>query len=234
MNEHTNIPQHVAVIMDGNGRWAKAMGRPRVYGHTVGAQRIRDIVRTASNTGVKVLTLYAFSTENWKRPTDEVGFLMQLLYKFLESEVSKLCENNVRLSIIGDVSVFSPEIREKIHSAVQKTKDNTGLILNIALNYGARAEITRAMNCLHKEKAPNDVITENDITQHLYTASLPDPDLLIRTAGEMRISNFLLWQAAYSEFVFVPVCWPDFTEKEFHTALDEYARRKRTYGGLDS
>ncbi|GAB1401579.1 isoprenyl transferase [Elusimicrobiota bacterium] len=225
-----NLPKHIAIIMDGNGRWAQNRFLPRFIGHTNGVKTVKNIVELASSINIKVLTLYAFSTENWKRPKDEVFALMTLLGSYLKSELSSMIKNNISFRVLGDTSKLPEEIQNEIENVCKKTKDNTGLILNIALNYGSRQEILKAVKNIIDKKIDNP--TEQDISDNLYTGSLPDPDLLIRTSGEMRISNFLLWQIAYSEIYVTDVLWPDFSEEEFYKAIVEYQKRVRKFGGI--
>lgn len=231
------IPKHVAIIMDGNGRWAKERGFPRFKGHQEGMDNVKRIVKVANREGVKVLTIYAFSTENWKRPKAEVDFLMKLPTQFLSVYLPELIEENVKVTMIGHFNRLPEHTKKAMDEAVEKTKHNTGLILNIAFNYGGRMEITEAVKEItykvNHGKLSVDDIDETTITDHLYTKKLPDPDLLIRTSGEVRLSNFLLWQLAYSEFWFSPVHWPAFDEEEFLKALDIYSQRKRRFGGLN-
>ena len=229
------IPRHVAIIMDGNGRWAKAHGLPRSLGHRAGVDRLRGIIRLSSDIGVKALTLYAFSTENWKRPKDEVGVLMNLLIEYFNKEIDELNENNVRIKALGDISFFPDKVREAIESAMARTRENTGLKLNIALNYGSRAEILRAANESAKAIANSgaEEITEELFTSFLYTADSPELDLLIRTSGEQRISNFLLWQLSYAELLFTDTYWPDYTDERYIEALRTFAARSRRFGGLE-
>lgn len=228
--DFSNLPQHIAIIMDGNGRWAQNRFLPRFIGHTNGVKTVKNIVELASSINIKVLTLYAFSTENWKRPKDEVFGLMTLLGSYLKSELSSMIKNNISFRVLGDTSKLPEEIQNEIANVSEKTKDNTGLILNIALNYGSRQEILKAVKNIIAKKIDNP--TEQDISDNLYTRSVPDPDLLIRTSGEMRISNFLLWQIAYSEIYVTDVLWPDFSEEEFYKAIVEYQKRIRKFGGI--
>ena len=228
--DSSKLPKHIAIIMDGNGRWAKNKFLPRIIGHTNGVKTVKEIVQCARELNIKVLTLYAFSTENWIRPKDEVSGLMNLLKTYLKSELETMLSNKISFRVIGDISKFSKDLQEEIVNVTDKTKDNKEMILNIALNYGARQELLRAFKLL-KEKNITD-ITEQDISDSLYTKGLPDPDLLIRTSGEMRISNFLLWQIAYSEIYVTKVLWPDFTEEEFYKAIIEYQKRERRFGGI--
>ena len=228
------LPAHVAIIMDGNGRWAASRGLPRSAGHAAGTEALRDIIRASDDWGVRHLTIYAFSTENWARSKEEVGALMSLLLRYFASEIDELDEKNVRIRILGDVAGLPAPQREAVERAMERTKDNTGLNLNIALNYGGRAELTRAARRLAEraqagELRPED-IDEAAFAAELYTAGQPDVDLLIRTSGEMRLSNFLPWQTAYAEMVFDKTCWPDFDRAAYLRALREYAGRSRRFG----
>lgn len=230
------IPEHVAIILDGNGRWAKAKGMPRSYGHAAGAKNVEPVCRAAWDLGIKYLTLYAFSTENWKRPKEEVSQLMKLLGAYVKKCMKLSVENNMRVRFIGDPVGVPDELNEAIRKLEDVSKDFTGLNLQIALNYGGRAEITRAAAKASQEliaegKHPGE-LTEADIAKHLDTAGIPDPDLLIRTSGEERLSNFLLWQLAYSEFYFTKTPWPDFDKSCLEEAVREYDRRNRRFGGL--
>jgi undecaprenyl diphosphate synthase len=229
-----NIPKHIAIIMDGNGRWAKERNLPRTMGHKAGVETIREIVKECSNLGVKYLTLYAFSTENWHRPEDEVSALMNLLVQYLRKEFEELNNNNVVINNIGDVSQL-PEICEReLTIAYKNTKNNTGLTLNLALNYGGRNELIRAFKLISKDvkegKIREEDIDENIISNYLYTKNMPDPDLIIRPSGEQRISNFLLWQCAYSEFWYSNIKWPDFKKEHLHKAIYDYQSRDRRFG----
>ena len=215
--------------MDGNGRWAKERGQMRLQGHLAGLESLREIVRHSQRLGVEYLTVYAFSTENWKRPADEVAGIFKLVIKYVNSELKELCENNVRVGILGDWSAIPQDSRDSLRVLLDSTKDNDGLRFNIAINYGGRAEITRAVNRLMSEGRTN--VTEDDISGSLYTAGMPDPDVIIRTSGENRLSNFLIWQAAYSEIVLTDVYWPDFTPAEYEKCIMEYQRRDRRFGG---
>ncbi|WP_099158129.1 isoprenyl transferase [Virgibacillus ndiopensis] len=234
--EVQNVPKHVAIIMDGNGRWAKKRGLPRIAGHKEGMNVVKETVRTATKYNVEILTLYAFSTENWKRPKSEVEFLMKLPKEFLHTFLPELIEKNVRIETIGDFDALPEHTKEAIQYAKEKTKENNGLLLNFALNYGSRFEIIQAikqiMTDIDGEKISIDKLDETTFSEYLYTTGLTDPDLLIRTSGEQRLSNFLLWQVAYSEFWFTDVLWPDFNEEIFHKALQDYQQRKRRYGGI--
>jgi undecaprenyl diphosphate synthase len=231
-----NLPQHVAIIMDGNGRWAKQRHLPRVEGHRAGAESARAIIRTAGELGIKYLTLYAFSAENWNRPKDEVDALMKYLVHYLKSETPELNKNNVRLEVIGQVYRLPENVQDHLKKSIVTLSKNNGLTLVMALSYGSRIEIVEAVRSI-AEKAkqgkldPAD-INEQVISQHLWTRNVPDPDLLIRTSGEMRISNFLLWQISYTELVVTPTFWPDFRKAQFFDALEEYTRRHRRFGAL--
>jgi undecaprenyl diphosphate synthase len=231
-----NLPKHVAIIMDGNGRWAKQRHLPRVEGHRAGAESARIIIRTAGELGIKYLTLYAFSAENWNRPKDEVDALMKYLIHYLKSETPELNKNNVRLEVIGQIYRLPENVQEHLKKSIATLSKNNGLTLVMALSYGSRIEIVEAVrNIAEKAKQgkldPAD-INEEVISQHLWTRNVPDPDLLIRTSGEMRISNFLLWQISYTELVVTQTFWPDFRKAQFFAALEEYTRRHRRFGGL--
>lgn len=231
-----NIPAHVAVILDGNGRWAKKRLMPRTYGHKVGSDNVENVVREAAKLGVKYFTVYAFSTENWKRSKSEVDALMDILRSYLKECISKSMENNMRCRVIGRRMELSPDIVESIERMEEATKDNTGITFVIALNYGGRDEITRAVKSIaHKVQNGQlnaDDITEQVINDHLDTAFMPDPDLLIRTSGEQRLSNYLPWQLAYTEFYFSEVLWPDFNREELIKAFEKYNKRDRRFGGV--
>ncbi len=233
-----DIPKHVGIIMDGNGRWAKRRAMPRIYGHKAGMDRLHGIVKTSSDIGIESLTLYAFSTENWARPKLEVEGLMRLLVEYFTRYIDELNENQVRICHLGELNSFSAEIAALIQSAVERTADNYGLTLNLALNYGSRQEIVRAVKLISHDVAEGritpDDIDERLFASKLYTGEQPDLDVLIRTSGEQRLSNFLLYQAAYAELVFVDECWPDFTDARYVEALFEYARRDRRFGGLNN
>lgn len=232
------LPIHVAIIMDGNGRWAQEKNRPRLYGHKVGVESVQKIVSCASELGIKVLTLYAFSSENWKRPSDEVSGLMALLKGYLLSELAKMVQNRVRLVSIGNTQKLPRDVREVLEKTMQETAGNDGLILNLALSYGGRDEIIRAVRNISAEVVAERLslneIDENLITTHLYTAGLPEPDLLIRTGGEARLSNFLLWQASYAEIYFTDTMWPDFRQEAFYDAIAEYQGRERRFGRVSA
>lgn len=228
------MPRHVGIIMDGNGRWAKQRFMPRVFGHKIGVESVRKVVKAAGDWGIEVLTLYAFSDENWGRPEDEVGVIMNLVDSYIRSEREELDRNNVRFRTVGDLSRLRPATRELIHETTRQLADNTGLTLNVALSYGGRMEIMRACRALARSVAAGDIraeeITPEMISARLDTAGLPDPDLIIRTSGEQRVSNFLLWQAAYAELFFTPVMWPDFNRDELGKALVWYDERERRFG----
>lgn len=231
------LPRHIAIIMDGNGRWAKKRGLPRTLGHHAGVEALRDVVKTCSNLGVEVLTVYAFSTENWRRPKDEVGVLMNLLTEYLRRGLKELHENKVQIKTLGDITPLPLEAQKELVKATQQTGNNKGLILNLALNYGGRAEITMALRKLGEKiqqgKLAPEEIDESLISSSLFTAGLPDPDLLIRTSGEMRLSNFMLWQLAYTEIVVTEQLWPDFNPKTLLSAIKAYQQRERRFGGLN-
>lgn len=230
------FPRHIGIIMDGNGRWARARGWPRVEGHRRGVQTLREIIRHAGRIDLRWLTLYSFSSENWSRPVEEVQELMNLLKIFIRRDLAELNANNVRVRVIGERSNLPRDIAALLEEAESKTERNTGLTLVVAFNYGSRNEIARAVRSLAADVAagliPADAIDEASIASRLDTSGMPDPDLIIRTSGEERLSNFLLWQAAYSEFVFVPTYWPDFTPAEFDRAIGVYMGRERRFGGL--
>jgi undecaprenyl diphosphate synthase len=230
------IPQHVAIIMDGNGRWAQKRRLPRVAGHRAGIQSVREAVETAARLRLRVLTLYAFSVENWKRPAAEVSTLMGLLKEFLRKELKTLLKNNIRFETLGRICELDPTIQEELQTAKDRTAANSGLLFNVALNYGGRAELVDAFKLLMQKhlngNGDRSDITEEAISRSLYTAGLPDPDLLIRTSGELRISNFLLWQIAYSEIWVTNTLWPDFRTRDFFEAIVSYQKRERRYGGL--
>jgi undecaprenyl diphosphate synthase len=230
------IPKHVAIIMDGNGRWAKAKSMIRVQGHRAGAESVRDVVKAAGEFGVKYLTLYAFSVENWKRPKTEVHTLMKLLQDFLRDELPELMKNNVRLQAIGRLSDLPENVRDQLHECIRATRENTGLILILALSYSGRVEIIEAVHSIMREiklgHLDSAQIDEQMFNHHLYTRYYPDPDLLIRTSGEMRLSNFLLWQLSYTEIYVTATLWPDFRRQHFAEALIDYGKRQRRFGLL--
>lgn len=231
-----NVPTHVAVIMDGNGRWAKARSLPRIAGHRAGMKTVKEVVKAADAIGVKFLTMYAFSTENWKRPREEVEFLMKLPQEFLSTELDELVERNVCVKILGGREELPSHTRQALEIAVERTRANTGLQLNFALNYGGRKEICDALQLVARQIQEGilqpEQIDEGAVEQCLYTAGIPEPDLLIRTSGEIRLSNFMLWQLAYTELWFTEVLWPDFTKEHFNEAVAEYQRRARRYGAV--
>ena len=234
--DRNNIPKHIAIIMDGNGRWAKEKNLPRTMGHRAGVESIRRIIKESHVLGIKYLTLYAFSTENWKRPKDEVGALMKLLVEYLKNEIEELNNNGVVIKILGDTTKLTYECQKEINDAVELTKNNKGVVVNIAFNYGGRDEILRAVKNI-SEDVKKGIINSNNITDdifenYLYTKDTPDPDLIIRPSGEKRISNFLLWQCAYSEFWYSNVNWPDFKETDLHKAIYDYQNRDRRFGGV--
>ena len=243
MNIEPKIPRHIAIIMDGNGRWAKKHHVPRVSGHNAGMEAMKDIVRAASDMGISYLTVYAFSTENWKRSEEEVSGIFSLLVKFVLRDLDELHKENVRVRVLGDYSVIPAAAKKSLDETIKKTENNTGMQFNIALNYGARSEIVRAVNRIIKDQLLSGVdsektfqgITEEMISSYLYTGNengnIPDPDLIIRTSGEERLSNFLLWQGAYSELAFSESLWPDFTPAEFKEIIDAFGKRERRYGG---
>ena len=231
-NKSQNIPEHIAIIMDGNGRWAQKRKLPRVEGHRRGAISLKEAVKACIELGVKYLTVYAFSTENWKRPKEEVGFLMNLLSSTIDREIEELNKNKIKINFLGRISMLPEKLRNKIRSAEDKTKGNSRLNLNIMLSYGGRAELTDAVKSIVKNHIKSDRINEDLISRSLYTAGMPDPDLLIRTAGEMRVSNFMLWQIAYSEIWVTDVLWPDFRKKHLLEAIEDYNGRIRKFGGL--
>lgn len=226
-----NIPKHIGIIMDGNGRWAKKRGLPRTMGHIAGVETIREIVKECNNLGVKYLTLYAFSTENWKRPKEEVNALMNLLVEYLKKEFEELNKNNVIIKSIGDISKLPQICQDELNLAYENTKGNTGLALNLALNYGGRQEIIDAIKLISKD-GKIDSLSEETIKDYLYTKGMPDPDLIIRPSGELRLSNFLIWQGAYSELWFSDIFWPDFKKENLHRAILDYQKRDRRFGGI--
>ncbi len=232
------LPQHVAIIMDGNGRWAQKRNQPRTRGHLEGVKRVEEVVSTAIVMGIKVLTLFTFSTENWTRPRQEVSMLMRTLMTVLNSKVKSLNKRNVRLQFIGRITGIPDQVLKSLHAAMELTKNNTGLIVNLAFNYGGRLEILDAVKRIAKAITEGsltiDQIDEGAFSQALYTRDLPDPDLLIRTSGEKRISNFLLWQLSYAEFYFTDKFWPEFDEKEFRKAIADYQNRERRYGNVSA
>ena len=234
--DFARLPRHIAIIMDGNGRWARRRRLPRIAGHRAGAQAVRDTVEIGSQLGLTALTLYAFSTENWKRPPSEISTLMELLREYLRKELAEIHRNNIRLQILGRYEQLPLEVQQDLEDALRQTAGNTGMVLNVALNYSARTELVDAFNSILKRRrengAPEREVSEQTISDHLYTRGLPDPDLLIRTSGEMRVSNFLLWQIAYAEIWVTDTCWPDFTRRHLLQAILDFQKRERRYGGL--
>jgi undecaprenyl diphosphate synthase len=228
----SSIPYHIGIIMDGNGRWAQEHGLPRLEGHRAGTDNIRRVLEACGEYGIKIVTIYAFSTENWQRPLDEVKGLMGILERVMEKEVENLHREGVRLRHVGELDGLSDKLRKAVLDATELTKDNEGLTLNVAFNYGGRAEIVRGARKLLEEGADPATLDEEHFAKYLYTAGLPDPDLIIRTGGEMRLSNFLLWQAAYAEYYSTPTYWPDFDKEELAKALRTYAQRDRRFGRL--
>ena len=231
-----NLPKHIAIIMDGNGRWAKNRFLPRTAGHITGAEKVRDAVEACLDLKVPFLTLYAFSKENWKRPKKEVETLMQLLSKYLKKETAELDKNGVKINIIGDIEELPDSVKLELKKSIEKTKDNTSLTFNLALNYGSRQEIVKAFKDMHIdiEQGKLDIadVDESTVSDYLYTKGQPDPDLIIRTSGEERISNFLLYQIAYSEFDFIDVLWPDFKKDDLYKSIIKFQKRSRRYGGI--
>lgn len=230
------VPTHIGIIMDGNGRWAKKRGLPRSAGHSAGAETFKKIVRYCSKIGIKHLTVYAFSTENWRRPAAELTFLMGLFEQYLNDALKDFEQRNIKVVFLGDKSAFSPNLQRLIADIEQVSQSKTGMVLNVAMNYGGRSEIIRGAKAIAVDvkdgKLDVDAIDEKIFSAKLYTAGQPDPDLIIRPSGEKRLSNFLLWQSAYTEFVFMNVLWPDFSEKDLDLAIDEYAARNRRFGGV--
>lgn len=226
------IPKHVAIIMDGNGRWARKRGVPRVAGHRAGAENLRRIINACVEFGIKILTIYAFSTENWERPEREIRGLMRIFTRVLDQELAELHAQGVCLHHLGDLKGIEPELQQKVLDALELTKDNERLILNVAFNYGGRAEILHAVRQMLADGVSPDELSEELFSSYLFTAGLPDPDLVIRTSGELRISNFLIWQAAYAEYYATPCYWPDFGREELYEALVAYSQRERRFGGL--
>ncbi|HEY5903402.1 MAG TPA: isoprenyl transferase [Anaerolineales bacterium] len=228
------IPRHVAIIMDGNGRWALSRGLPRVAGHKAGTENLRRIIRATVEFGIKYLTIYAFSTENWGRPAEEVQGLMGILQDVIDRELNELHKEGVQLRHIGRLERLDPRIQAKVLKAIDLTRDNDKLILNIAWNYGGRDEIVCAIQKMMREGIKAEEVTDELVSQYMFTAGVPDPDLVIRTSGELRISNFLIWQAAYSEWYITPTYWPDFDKAEYRRAIESYAQRDRRYGKVSS
>jgi len=236
LGDEGNLPTHIAIIMDGNGRWANRRGLPRIAGHRAGMSRVREIIRACDDLGIECLTLYAFSTENWKRPDDEVEYLMRLPQEFFRTEIDELAERGVRVRFIGDTTRLPAYTQETVRRSLERTRDNTGMTVNFALNYGGRSDIVQGVKAYAEEVAAGrtgwDQFNEQSFPAYLSTGDLPDPDFVIRTSGEMRVSNFLIWQSAYSEFWFTDVLWPDFTGDTLRVAIKDYQRRKRRFGGL--
>ncbi len=231
--DRNRLPRHLAVIMDGNGRWARERRLPRVAGHRAGIDSVREIIEISTRLGLEVLTLYAFSVENWKRPQSEVHTLMNLLKEYIKRELGKLADANIRFLAIGRVEELAPSVRRELQRAMDLTSGNDGMLLNVALNYGGRAELVDAFNRLmDQQNGRRTRVTEQQISGSLYTAGIPDPDLLIRTSGEMRLSNFLLWQVAYSEIYVTPTYWPDFRRRHLFEAIVDFQKRDRRYGGI--
>lgn len=230
------MPRHLGIIMDGNGRWAKKRGLPRTAGHTAGAANFKKITRYCASIGVEYLTVYAFSTENWKRPSDEIQALMKIFKQYLEEALRDFLGENIRVNFIGDLTVFPQTLQELFARTEQVSADKTGMVLNIAMNYGGRAELTHAVRLLARQVQQGvllpEQITEELISRHLYTAGQPDPDLILRPSGEYRISNFLLWQSAYTEYIIMDKLWPDFTTQDLDDALREFSNRSRRFGGI--
>jgi undecaprenyl diphosphate synthase len=234
MNPHITVPSHIAIIMDGNGRWAKARSFSRMAGHKAGIDRAQEIVKECSRLGVKYLTLYAFSMENWQRPAEEVSNLMTLMRYYLKNEATSLHKNDIKVKIIGDIKKLDKDLQQSIHNLMELTKNNKTMELIIALSYSSREEIIEAAKKIAQdykdEKVAIDDITPEIFSNYLYTKNIPDPDLLIRTSGELRISNFLIWQMAYTEFYFTKTSWPDFTKEDLNIAIEEFNKRERRYG----
>jgi len=229
-NQPKRIPRHIAIIMDGNGRWALARGLPRLAGHRAGTENLRQVIEACGEFGIEYLTIYAFSTENWGRPIEEVQGLMRILEDVIDRELPELHKKGVQLRHIGKLDRLKPELRQKVLDAIEMTKDNDRLVLNVAFNYGGRDEIICAIQQMIEKGVRPEEVTEDLVSQYLYTAGVPDPDLIIRTSGELRGSNFLIWQGAYAEWYFTPTFWPNFDREELQQALEEYAQRERRYG----
>jgi undecaprenyl diphosphate synthase len=228
------VPVHVAIIMDGNGRWANSRGLPRLAGHKAGTENLRRVIRACVEFGVKYLTIYAFSTENWGRPKDEVDGLLMLMENVIDNELAELSAEGVQIRHIGHMDRFTPALRAKVEHSIETTRDNDRLVLCLAFNYGGRDEIVCAIQGILKDGIPAEAVTQEVVGQYLFTAGVPDPDLIIRTSGELRISNFLIWQAAYAEWYVTPTFWPDFDREELFKALQSYAQRDRRYGRISS
>jgi undecaprenyl diphosphate synthase len=232
VNKITPIPTHVAIIMDGNGRWARQRGLPRLAGHKAGTDNVQRVVECFDSHGVKYLTLFAFSTENWRRPNEEINGLFRILAEMIDRETGALHKKNAKLRHLGRIDSLDKVLQEKVRNAVELTRNNSGLNLSVAFDYGGRAEILDAIRRMMKDGVPPEEVNESLFTRYLYTSDIPDPDLIIRTGGEMRLSNFLIWQAAYSEFYSTTTLWPDFAEAEIEKALVAYSKRERRFGGL--
>lgn len=232
MTDRSNIPNHIAIIMDGNGRWAKKRLMPRSVGHKAGADMLKRIVKKCNDLGVKYLTVYAFSTENWKRPSEEVSLLMGLIVTYLQREVKEMNENNVRIRAIGDIEKLPQKAYDELKKSMDITKDNTGVVFSLALNYGFRDDLSHAIKNMMKDNIAIDDIDDDTVKKYLYTSYMPDPDLIIRTGGEIRLSNFMLYEASYSEFYFCDTLWPEFDEEELCKAIYEYQQRDRRFGNV--
>ena len=232
MTDRSNIPTHIAIIMDGNGRWAKKRLMPRSVGHKAGADMLKRIVKKCNDLGVKYLTVYAFSTENWKRPSEEVSLLMGLIVTYLQREVKEMNENNVRIRAIGDIEKLPQKAYDELKKSMDITKDNTGVVFSLALNYGFRDDLSHAIKNMMKDNIAIDDIDDDTVKKYLYTSYMPDPDLIIRTGGEIRLSNFMLYEASYSEFYFCDTLWPEFDEEELCKAIYEYQQRDRRFGNV--
>ena len=232
MTDRSNIPNHIAIIMDGNGRWAKKRLMPRSVGHKAGADMLKRIVKKCNDLGVKYLTVYAFSTENWKRPSEEVSLLMGLIVTYLQREVKEMNENNVRIRTIGDIEKLPQKAYDELKKSMDITKDNTGVVFSLALNYGFRDDLSHAIKNIMKDNIAIDDIDDDTVKKYLYTSYMPDPDLIIRTGGEIRLSNFMLYEASYSEFYFCDTLWPEFDEEELCKAIYEYQQRDRRFGNV--
>ena len=232
MTDRSNIPNHIAIIMDGNGRWAKKRLMPRSVGHKAGADMLKRIVKKCNDLGVKYLTVYAFSTENWKRPSEEVSLLMGLIVTYLQREVKEMNENNVRIRAIGDIEKLPQKAYDELKKSMDITKDNTGVVFSLALNYGFRDDLSHAIKNMMKDNIAIDDIDDDTVKKYLYTSYMSDPDLIIRTGGEIRLSNFMLYEASYSEFYFCDTLWPEFDEEELCKAIYEYQRRDRRFGNV--
>lgn len=235
-NVSRNLPKHVGIIMDGNGRWAKKRGLPRSAGHKAGAETFKKIAKYCNKIGVEYLTVYAFSTENWKRPADEIAFLMNLFEQYLQKALRDFQQENIKVLFLGDKSVFSQNLQRLIDDVEYASKNKTGMVLNIAMNYGGRDELVRAIKNIASEAINGNIdienINEDTVSNRLYTSGQPDPDLIIRPSGEFRLSNFLMWQSAYTELIFMNILWPDFSENDLEKAIDEYSSRNRRFGGI--